>query len=61
MRNTRFNPFSVPAMLLLFLASYSSAFAGSATWKTNPASGDWNVDANWSPMAVPNGASDTAT
>jgi hypothetical protein len=37
------------------------ARAGSATWDLNPGSGDWNTAANWTPMTVPNGASDTAT
>lgn len=39
----------------------STIFGGSATWKANPTSGDWNTSANWSPMTVPNGPSDTAT
>src|SRR5438309_5112036 len=34
---------------------------GSATWKSSPATGDWNTASNWSPATVPNGASDTAT
>jgi len=34
--------------------------AGSATWKRNPRSGDWNTKTNWRPATVPNGASDTA-
>ena len=37
------------------------AHADSATWNLNPTSGDWNTAANWTPMAVPNGPSDTAT
>src|SRR5207249_376694 len=37
------------------------ASAGSATWKSSPASGDWNKPINWTPGTVPNGASDTAT
>ena len=49
------------AMLLLLLSTASSTFAGSATWKTNPSSGDWNNAANWTPATVPNGPSDTAT
>src|SRR2546422_1806743 len=49
------------AGLLLLLSTYSTAFAGSATWKTNPGSGDWNTAANWTPSTVPNGASDIAT
>jgi autotransporter-associated beta strand protein len=37
------------------------ARAGSATWDLNPGSGDWNTAANWTPMTVPNGSTDTAT
>jgi hypothetical protein len=35
--------------------------AGSATWATNPTSGDWNTAANWTPATVPNGLTDIAT
>ena len=35
--------------------------AASATWSTNPPSGDWNSASNWVPMTVPNGPSDIAT
>ena len=35
--------------------------AASATWSTNPPSGDWNSASNWVPMTVPNGPSDNAT
>jgi hypothetical protein len=34
---------------------------GSATWKLNPGSGDWNTASNWMPATVPNGPSDVAT
>jgi autotransporter-associated beta strand protein len=37
------------------------SFAGSATWKLNPTSNDWNTAANWTPAIVPNGPNDTAT
>src|SRR6266567_6281850 len=37
-----------------------TAQAGSATWRLNPASGDWNTASNWSPATVPNGSSDVA-
>src|SRR5678816_3795380 len=37
------------------------AYAGSAQWNLNPASGDWNTAANWTPMTVPNGPADIAT
>src|SRR6266480_5164560 len=49
------------ATFLLLLSAASSTFADSATWKTSPATGDWNHAANWTPPSVPNGASDTAT
>ena len=53
--------FVTVAMLLLLLSTASSTFAGSATWKMNPATGDWNHAANWTPPTIPNGPSDTAT
>jgi autotransporter-associated beta strand protein len=53
--------FVTVAMLLLLLSTASSTFADSATWKTSPATGDWNHAANWTPLTVPNGPSDTAT
>jgi len=37
------------------------SFAGSATWSSNPISGDWNTAANWVPATVPNGPGDVAT
>jgi len=43
----------------LALWATDAALAGSATWKLNPTSGDWNTAANWSPSTVPNGAADT--
>jgi autotransporter-associated beta strand protein len=48
-----------PALFLLFAASTASG--GSATWKTNPESSDWNTAMNWTPETVPNGPSDIAT
>ncbi len=42
-------------------AGLSAARAGSASWNLNPATGDWNTAANWSPATVPNGPADTAT
>ena len=44
----------------LFVMSESLS-AGSATWKFDPASGDWNTAANWTPEAVPNDPADVAT
>jgi autotransporter-associated beta strand protein len=48
-------------VLLLVVSSQATGFAGSATWKANPTSGDWNTAANWTPPTVPNGPADTAT
>jgi autotransporter-associated beta strand protein len=53
--------FVTVAMLLLLLSTARSTFAGSATWKTSPATGDWNHAANWTPPTIPNGPSDMAT
>src|SRR6266480_937488 len=53
--------FVTVAMWLLLLSTASSTFADSATWKTSPATGDWNHAANWSPPTIPNGPSDIAT
>jgi autotransporter-associated beta strand protein len=52
---------STAAILPLLLSTASSSFAGSATWKASPATGDWNTTSNWSPATVPNGFTDTAT
>ena len=52
---------SVSAILALVLATTSSSFAGSATWKASPATGDWSTATNWTPATVPNGPTDTAT
>jgi autotransporter-associated beta strand protein len=45
---------------LMFLVP-SVTYAISAQWDLDPISGDWNTAANWTPNAVPNGPSDTAT
>jgi hypothetical protein len=37
-----------------------TSFAGSATWKHNPHSDDWNTKTNWRPATVPNGSAGTA-
>jgi len=52
-------PTLVTTSLLVFMSQF--ALAGSATWNLNPASGDWNTAANWTPAMVPNGPSDIAT
>jgi autotransporter-associated beta strand protein len=49
----------LPALVLMF--SLQTSQAGSATWNSNPTSGDWNTAANWTPATVPNSPSDTAT
>ena len=46
---------------LVLLTLQRSSLADSATWSSNPTSGDWNTAANWVPNVVPNGTSDTAT
>ncbi len=51
----------LPFTVLLLVSSQSFSFAGSATWKLNPTSGDWNTAANWTPSTVPNSSTDTAT
>ncbi len=54
--------FAVALQLALLLAlSAASSYAGTAIWKTNPVSGDWNNPSNWTPETVPNGPSDAAT
>ena len=46
---------------LLLLIPNAPTHAGSATWKTNPVTSDWNTASNWQPATVPNGPNDTAT
>src|SRR6478672_8980316 len=46
---------------LILLLCIQDSHAGSPTWDLNPGSGDWNTAANWTPITVPNGSSDTAT
>jgi fibronectin-binding autotransporter adhesin len=48
------------ACLILFVA-FEAADAGSATWSSNPLTNIWNNAANWMPMTVPNGPTDTAS
>jgi hypothetical protein len=56
-------PFALlPAILLGCLAFLPDcAFAGSATWSSEPESFDWNTPTNWTPPTVPDGPSDVAT
>lgn len=51
---------AVLAICAVFLGTKTSR-AASATWSTNPPSGDWNSASNWVPMTVPNGPNDNAT
>ena len=51
----------ISAIITLLCASAGLAFAGSATWQLDPATGNWNTPTNWNPATVPNGASDVAT
>jgi len=54
-----------PAMksiaIVTLVCSAQSAMAESATWLSDPPSGDWNSADNWMPATVPNGPSDIAT
>jgi autotransporter-associated beta strand protein len=52
---------SALAIPMLLLATASSSVAGSATWKANPATGNWSTGSNWTPATAPNGPNDTAT
>jgi hypothetical protein len=50
------------AIVLTFLfVAPSAVYAGSATWSSNPTSGDWFTAANWTPNTIPNGPGDIAT
>ena len=51
----------IPMVLLFLLPAASISFAGNATWKAAPGTGDWNTAANWMPATVPNSPTDTAT
>ncbi|MBA3960695.1 MAG: autotransporter-associated beta strand repeat-containing protein [Chthoniobacterales bacterium] len=56
---SKFNSALLVTWLLIGTCPLSRA--GSATWKSNAASGDWNTATNWTPNTVPNGPGDTAT
>jgi len=47
--------------LILNFSFFLDAYAGSATWSSNPSSGDWFTAANWTPNTIPNGPDDIAT
>ncbi|MBA2434741.1 MAG: autotransporter-associated beta strand repeat-containing protein [Chthoniobacterales bacterium] len=46
---------------VLLLLSSIAAQAGSATWKVDPGSSDWDTAINWTPATVPYGETDIAT
>jgi autotransporter-associated beta strand protein len=48
-------------ILTVSFGPLSVVCAGSATWRTNPSSNDWNTATNWLPRTVPNGTDDIAT
>ncbi len=48
-------------LAIVSLLLSASAHAGSATWSSSPATGNWNTAGNWMPATVPNGPADTAT
>ncbi|HEU0209889.1 MAG TPA: autotransporter-associated beta strand repeat-containing protein [Candidatus Udaeobacter sp.] len=48
------------AAIMLSLSA-QVAWSNSATWKSNPPTGDWNTANNWAPTTVPNSPSDVAT
>ena len=50
---------TIGSVLISLLTDHAQA--GTATWKRNPRSGDWNTKTNWRPATVPNGSADTAT
>src|SRR5690242_9065196 len=57
-------PITLRALLCggaLLFAAVATLQAGSATWNSDPVSGDWNTAANWTPNTVPNGPADVAT
>jgi hypothetical protein len=48
-------------VIILNLILVFHAYAGSATWNLNPATGDWNTATNWTPATIPNATTDIAT
>ncbi len=59
--SVRLSRLRVTAIIALLCGSAGLAFAGSATWLQDPATGNWNTPNNWNPATVPNGPSDIAT
>ena len=52
---------SLGLLSLLLVCSAPPGYADSATWSTNPATGNWNTATNWMPNTVPNGPGNVAT
>jgi autotransporter-associated beta strand protein len=54
---------TIPAFLIIgtLILTSQVAHAGSATWNLDPANGQWNTAANWTPNTVPDGPNDIAT
>ena len=44
----------------MLATSLATMQAGSASWRANPLSSDWNTAANWRPATVPDGSEDRA-
>lgn len=54
-----FRPLAVSIAAVMLCATVP-AFAGSATWQSNPPTGDWNTAGNWTPNTIPNASVDIA-
>src|SRR5689334_7475634 len=52
--------FTGPLVLTALLLLPETTQAGSAKWRPNAGSGDWNSATNWNPATVPNGPADIA-
>ena len=52
---------SVSTILAFVLATTTSSFAGSATWKANAGNGEWFTANNWVQGTIPNAPGDMAT
>jgi autotransporter-associated beta strand protein len=52
---------SLRGLVVGLLAITHVLFAGSATWKLNPTTNDWNTAQNWTPETVPDQITDVAT
>jgi hypothetical protein len=61
MAHRRRVPYGFLVALSVFVSGIQMSKAGSATWKLDPTSNDWNTAANWTPETVPDEATDVAT